>query len=335
MNQKTVISLSPHIKDSDTTEKIMRRVAIALLPALIMSVYFFGLRALFVSAWAVICCAGTELCIQKLLFKRASSVHDFSAIVTGMLLAFNLPSNIPLWQVAVGSLAAIGAAKMTFGGLGKNPFNPALIGRAFMLASFPADMTCWPLPHAVDGLLNFTRSGFDAETGPTVLALIKENVKNGAALDTLRSTLPGYKNLFLGFTGGSLGEVSGAAVLIGCAYLIFRKVITWHIPFFYLAGLSALTGLFWISNPQIYADPLLHILSGGALLGACFMATDMVTSPVTVKGQIIFAAAGGILCGAIRIFGSYPEGCSYSILILNAFVPLIDKFVTPVRYGKN
>jgi electron transport complex protein RnfD len=219
-----------------------------------------------------------------------------------------------------GSVVAIGVAKMAFGGLGKNPFNPALVGRAFMLASFPVEMTSWPVP-----LTNAWSLGADAVTSATPLGILAEK---GPA------DLPGYMDLFLGKVGGCIGEVSALAILIGGLYMIYKKIITWHIPVFYLLSLAGFSGVLYLIDASKYADPLFHILAGGAMLGAWFMATDMVTSPMSIKGQIIFAVGGGILCGAIRIFGSYPEGCSYSILIMNAFVPLIDKYAKPKRFGR-
>lgn len=323
-NHKLIVSLSPHEKGSDTTQKIMWTVALALLPALIAGTWIFGLSALRVTLMAVIFCVGLEYLIQRFMLKTTVTVSDGSAAVTGMLLAFNVPASIPWWQLLVGSIAAIGIAKMTFGGLGKNPLNPALIGRVFMLASFPVHMTSWPTP-----MQNLLSLGVDGKTSATALGMLKEAK---GALSTI--TLPGHMDLLLGKIGGCVGEISAIAILIGGLYLLLRKVITWHIPIFYLGGLFAFTGALWLLKPEKYADPLFHILAGGAMLGAWFMATDMVTSPMTIKGQIIFALLGGVLCGAIRLFGAYPEGCSYSILIMNAFVPLIDKAIKPKAFGK-
>lgn len=319
MSNRIVVSLSPHEKDDLNVEKIMWGVVIALAPAFLASVYFYGLNAVRVVALAVIFCIGIEYVIQKFVTKEKITAFDGSAAITGLLLAFNVPSSIPWWQLLVGSLAAIGVAKMAFGGLGKNPFNPALVGRAFMLASFPVHMTTWPVP-----LKNLWTLGADAVTGATPLGVLAEQ---GPA------NLPGYMDLFIGKIGGCIGEVSAAAILIGGIYMLYKKIITWHIPVFYLLSLAGFSGILWMVDSSKYADPLFHMLAGGAMLGAWFMATDMVTSPMSVKGQIVFAVGGGILCGAIRIFGSYPEGCSYSILIMNAFVPLIDKYMKPKRFG--
>ena len=327
MNNRLVVSLSPHEKGDLSVEKIMWGVVIALLPAFLASVYFYGLHAVRVVALTVIFCIGIEFLIQKFVTKQTVTAFDGSAAVTGLLLAFNVPSNIPWWQLLVGSIAAIGISKMAFGGLGKNPFNPALVGRAFMLASFPVQMTTWPVP-----LKNLWTLGADAVTSATPLGILKEGVRAGKTISELEG-IPGYLDMFLGYLGGCIGEISALAILIGGIYMLVRKIITWHIPVVYLVSLAGFSGIFWLMDPNKYADPLFHILSGGAMLGAWFMATDMVTCPMSVKGQIIFALFGGILCGAIRLFGSYPEGCSYSILIMNAFVPLIDKYAKPKRFG--
>ncbi len=317
---RLVVSLSPHEKGTESVNKIMWGVVIALMPALLASVYYYGFNAIRVVLLAMIFCIGAEYIIQKFITKQEVTAFDGSAAITGLLLAFNVPSNVPAWQLLAGSFVAIGVAKMAFGGLGKNPFNPALVGRAFMLASFPVEMTTWPVP--LEKIWSF---GADAVTSATPLGLLAEK---GTA------DLPGYMDLFIGQVGGCIGEVSAIAILLGGIYMLVKKIITWHIPVFYLLSLFAFTGILYLIDSSKYADPLFHILAGGAMLGAWFMATDMVTSPMSVKGQIIFAVFGGVLCGAIRVFGAYPEGCSYSILIMNAFVPLIDKYVKPKRFGK-
>jgi len=329
MNNRLVISLSPHIEGDFKVEKIMWGVVIALLPAFFASVYYYGFNAIKVVVLAVIFCIGSEYLIQKFILKYKEKVTAFdgSAAVTGLLLAFNVPSNIPWWQLLTGSIVAIGVAKMAFGGLGKNPFNPALVGRAFMLASFPVHMTTWPKP-----LENIWSFGADAVTSATPLGILKEGLNAGQTVEQMVEKLPGYFDMFIGNMGGCIGEVSALAILIGGIFMLYKKIITWYIPVFYLLSLAGFTGLFYLIDKS--ADPLFHLLAGGAMLGAWFMATDMVTSPMSIKGQIIFAIGGGILCGAIRIFGSYPEGCSYSILIMNAFVPLIDKYAKPRRFGK-
>lgn len=321
------VSLSPHQKGELEVEKIMWGVVIALVPAFAASIYFYGLEALRVVVLTLVFCVGCEFLVQKFIFKGKITVFDGSAAITGILLAFNVPSSIPWWQLLAGSVIAIGVAKMPFGGIGKNPFNPALVGRAFMLASFPLQMTTWPKP-----MVNLWTIGADAVTQATPLGVLKESLKGGQPLEEVVKGMPSHLDMFLGQVGGCIGEISALAILIGGIYMLYKKIITWHIPVFYLLSLGVFTGVFWLMDKT--ADPLFHILAGGAMLGAWFMATDMVTSPMTVKGQIIFAIGGGLLCGAIRIFGSYPEGCSYSILIMNAFVPLIDKFAKPKRFGR-
>jgi electron transport complex protein RnfD len=319
MSKQLVVSLSPHQKGGVDIEKVMWGVVIALVPSFLASVYFYGFNAIKVVVLSLVFCVGIEYLIQKFVTKEKITAFDGSAAITGLLLAFNVPSGIPWWQLLAGSAVAIGVAKFAFGGLGKNPFNPALVGRAFMLASFPVEMTTWPVP-----LQNIWSFGADAVTSATPLGVLAEK---GPA------DLPSYMDLFIGQVGGCIGEISALAILVGGIYMIYKKIITWHIPVIYLASLAGFSGILYLVDSSKYADPIFHILAGGAMLGAWFMATDMVTSPMSIKGQVIFAVGGGILCGAIRIFGSYPEGCSYSILIMNAFVPLIDKYVKPKRFG--
>jgi len=298
-------------------------VVIALIPALLVSMWFFGLGALKVTLVAVIACVFFEWLITKYLLKAASTVGDGSAIVTGILLAFNLPSNLPAWIIIVGALVSIGVAKMSFGGLGKNPFNPALVGRVFLLISFPVDMTSWPVPR-FEGYMSL--GGItDAITGPTPLALLKAEKL---------AELPGYVDVLLGNMGGCLGEVSAAALLLGALYMLYRKVITWHIPVSYLGAVVLFSGILWLVNPGIYVDPLFHLMTGGIMLGAFYMATDMVTSPMSKKGMLLFGFGCGILTILIRVFGAYPEGVSFAILIMNAFVPLINKYMKPKRFGE-
>lgn len=328
MIDRLVISLSPHEKGNLNVDKIMWNVVIALIPAFLASVYYYGLYALRVVALSMIFCISIEYLIQKFLIRERVTAFDGSAAITGLLLAFNMPGNIPLWQLLTGSLVAIGVAKMAFGGLGKNPFNPALIGRAFMLASFPVQMTTWQQPQVKVWSLSV-----DAVTSATPLGILKEGVKAGKTVTELAEKLPGYFDMFIGNIGGSIGEVSVLAILIGGIFMLYKKIISWYIPVFYLLSLAGFSGIFSLLDSSRYVDPLFHILTGGVMLGAWFMATDLVTSPMSVKGQIIFAVGGGVLCGAIRLFGSYPEGCSYSILIMNAFVPLIDKYIKPRRFG--
>jgi electron transport complex protein RnfD len=297
----------------------MYDVVIALIPAFLVSIYVFGFSTLLLTAVAVISCLLFEYLIQKYLLKTQVTIGDGSALITGILLAFNLPAGLPIWMIIVGSLVAIGVAKMSFGGLGFNIFNPALVGRVFLLVSFPVQMTMWPSP---DGI-----------TGATTLGLIKEGLMFGDTMTNISTQLPSTMNLFLGITGGSIGEMSAAALLLGGIYLLIRKVISWHIPVTMLVTMAVMTGIFWVINPESYASPLIHILSGGAILGAFYMATDMVTSPMTKKGMIIFAIGIAVITVVIRLFGAYPEGVSFAILIMNAFVPLINTYFKPRRFG--
>lgn len=323
------ISFSPHEKGTLTTETMMWNVVVALIPAFLSSIYFYGIHAIVVTLTAMSACILIQYLIERFLLHSATiEALDGSAAITGILLAFNLPAGIPLWQVIIGAVVAIGIAKMPFGGLGKNPFNPALIARAFMLVSFPVDMTTWPFPETTPWLWNA-----DIISGATPLGIVKENVQ-ALPFSQLAAQLPSHLAMFSGTAGGCIGETSALAILIGGGYLLYKKIISWHIPLCYLGALFVLTAIFNMVNPDKYADPLFHVLAGGVMLGAWFMATDMVTSPMTYTGQIVFAIGGGLLCGVIRLFGAYPEGCSYSILIMNAFVPLIDKYINPQRFGR-
>ena len=319
------ISLSPHVHGGDSTRKNMYGVLIALLPALLCSFWFFGIGAIAVTAVSVASCVFFEWFINKYLLKNpVSTITDGSAIITGVLLAMNVPSNLPLWIIILGSLFAIGVVKMTFGGLGCNLFNPALAGRAFMLISFPVQMTTWPV--AGQGFLTL-----DATTGATPLALMKAAIKGGNA--DLLNGVPSDLNMALGLTGGSLGEVCEIAILLGLIYMLSKKIITWHIPVSILVTVAVFTGLLHLSNPM-YASPLVHLTSGGLMLGAVFMATDYVTSPMTKKGQLIYGVCIGLLTVVIRTWGAYPEGMSFAILIMNAFTPLINNYVKPKRFGE-
>ena len=325
MENKLIVSLSPHVHGGDSVQKNMYGVLIALIPAFLVSLYFFGLGALIVTATSVAACLFFEWAIGKYLMKKpTTTICDGSAIITGVLLAFNLPSNLPIWIIILGALFAIGVGKMSFGGLGCNPFNPALAGRVFLLLSFPVQMTTWPLPGQLTSYL-------DAQTGATPLAVMKEAVKTGDT--SVLEKLPNAFDMLLGQMGGSLGEVSALAILIGLVYMLMRKIITWHIPVSILLTVLVLSGLLHLYNPA-YADPVNTLLSGGLLLGACFMATDYVTSPMTPRGQIIYGIGIGAITVIIRTFGAYPEGMSFAILIMNAFTPLINTYNKPKRYGR-
>lgn len=328
MNNQLNVSLSPHIHGRETTQKLMFGVVVALIPTIIASVIFFGVGAIITTAAAVISCVIIEYLIQRFLLRKPVSINDGSAMVTGLLLALNLPSNIPLYMIVIGSIVAIGVAKMTFGGLGNNPFNPALVGRVFMLVSFPSYMTTWPTP------AGFATGYIDAVTGATPLAIIKEGIKNGESISELMQKIPSTAEMILGKIGGSMGEVSAIALIIGFIYLLYKKIITWHIPVSVIGSLALFTSILWIANPDIYASPSFHILSGGILLGAIFMATDYVTSPMNPKSMIIYGCGIGILTAIIRIWGSFPEGVSFAILIMNAFVPLMNTYIKPKRFGE-
>ncbi len=328
-DERIIISASPHVHSDRTSKKLMYDVLIALIPAFLVSLYVFGISALIMTSVAVISCIGFEYLIQKYVLKTAITVGDGSALITGVLLAFNLPSSLPLWMVIIGSLVAIGIAKMSFGGLGYNIFNPALVARVFLLVSFPVQMTSWPIP------VENNTTMFDAVTGETTLGIIKEGLMYGETMSTLSDKLPTLLELLLGITSGSAGEMSALALIIGGLYLLFRKVITWHIPVTILATMALFTGIFWMINPEMYANPLIHILSGGAILGAFYMATDLVTSPMTKKGMIVFAIGIALITVVIRLYGAYPEGISFAILIMNAFVPLINTYFKPRRFGSN
>jgi Na+-translocating ferredoxin:NAD+ oxidoreductase subunit D len=328
MSNPLNISPSPHIHGKESTEKLMYGVVLALLPALLASVYFFGTGAIIVTATSVISCVTFEYLIQRFMLKKPLSINDGSALITGLLLALNLPSNIPVPVIIIGSLVAIGVGKMTFGGLGNNPFNPALVGRVFMLISFPVQMTSWPVPSG------FKTGYIDAATGATPLAIIKEGLKNGESLSQLMEKIPSTMDMLLGNIGGSIGEVSAIALIIGLVYMLCKKIITWHIPVSIIGSIAAFTALLWIINPELYVDPGFHILAGGVLLGAIFMATDYVTSPMNSKAMLIYGCGIGVLTVIIRVWGAYPEGVSFAILIMNAFVPLMNTYIKPKRFGE-
>ena len=322
---KPIISLSPHVHGGDSVQKNMYGVCIALVPALIASIYFFGLGAAIVLAASVVSCVFFEWAITKFILRRnVCTICDGSAILTGLLLGFNLPSNLPLWIIVIGALFAIGVGKMTFGGLGQNPFNPALVGRVFLLISFPVQMTTWPQVHQT---LAYT----DATTAATPLSIMQEAISSGDP--TVLSKLPSFEEMLIGATGGSLGEVSALLLLLGCLFMIWRKIITWHIPVSILGTVAVFAAILHASNP-VYAVPTQVLCSGGLMLGACFMATDYVTSPMTEKGQIIYGISIGILTVIIRNWGAYPEGMSFAILIMNAFTPLINTYCKPQRFGE-
>ncbi len=322
------VSPSPHIHQEQTISRIMYDVIFAMLPAFAFSIYVFGLGALMVTLIAVLSAVLFEYLITKHLLKREPDILDGSAVVTGMLLAFNVPSNLPWWLIVLGSFVAIGIGKMSFGGLGNNPFNPALVGRVFLLVSFPVQMTTWPAPF--ESRMSIT----DVVTGATPLGFIKDGLKNGENLVDLMQDVPRHMDFLLGMQPGSMGEISGLLLIFGFLFLVFRKVITWHIPVIVIGTMFVFSGLLWLGNPDRFIDPLFHILTGGALLGAIFMATDYVTSPMTIRGVVIYSMGIGIITILVRVFGAYPEGISFAILIMNAFVPLLNKYFKPSRFGE-
>jgi len=316
--EKLIISPAPHIHGGDTVSKNMYGVLIALIPALLASLYFFGLGALIVTVTSVVACVVFEYLIQRFLLKGAKTIFDGSAALTGVLLAFNLPSNLPIWIIIIGALVAIGIGKMSFGGLGNNPFNPALVGRVFLLISFPVQMTTWPVVEPL------STSYLDAATGATVLSMINE----GGA------TLPAITDMLIGKMQGSLGEVSAIALLIGLVYMLIKKIITWHIPVSIFVTIIVFAGILHLVDPQTYVSPITHLLTGGIMLGAIFMATDYVTSPMNPRGMWIYGVGIGLLTIIIRTWGAYPEGVSFAILIMNGFTPLINYYVKPKRFGE-
>jgi len=331
MNKLLTVSLSPHEHGKESTKKLMYGVVISLAPALLATVWFFGWSALIVTSVSVVSCMVFEYLITKFILKREPSVDDGSAIVTGLLLAFCLPTNLPIGIIILGSLVAIGVGKMTFGGLGNNPFNPALVGRVFLFLSFPVQMTTWPVPNG------FKTSFTDAITGATPLSILNENYDK-IPVDSIMTDpelgMPGYQQLFWGDMGGSLGEIAAFALIIGLIYMLIRKIITWHIPVSILGTVAVFTGILWLANPGSNADPLYHLMTGGLLLGAIYMATDYVTSPMSRKGMIVYGVGIGLITVLIRRFGAYPEGVQFAILIMNAFTPLINTYMKPSRFGE-
>ena len=323
---KFIVSPSPHVYTNESVPKLMYGVIVSLLPALAVSVWFFGIGMIIVTAVSVASAILFEYLIQRYMLKVKPTHLDGSALLTGLLLAFCLPSNIPFPLVMIGALAAVGIGKMTFGGLGNNIFNPALVGRVFLFISFPVAMTAWPEPGQ---WMSYT----DAVTGATPLGLMKEGLATKTVAEIMPD-VPSFLHLLMGKTMGSAGEVSALALLLGMLYMMYRKIISWHIPITILATVAIFTGILWLANPDRFADPLFHLLTGGLMLGAIYMATDYVTSPMSARGMIIYGVGIGIVTVLIRVFGAYPEGVQFAILIFNGFTPLINKFVKPKRFGK-
>ena len=319
---KLIVSPSPHLHTKTSTKSLMRDVVIALLPAVLVSVLFYGWSELLVLGVSVASCVLLEFLITKYLLKGACTIGDWSAVITGVLLALNLPATTPWWVVFIGAVVAIGVAKMTFGGLGQNLFNPAIVGRVFLLISFPTYMTDWTKPQGF-----ISNSIVDAYSGATPLGIAKGfGPEATEAMD--------YMNMLFLKIGGSAGELSAIALLIGFAYLLIRRVIRPYITLSILATVAVFSGIFWAINPAEYTDPLFNILTGGLLLGSIFMATDYVTSPMSNWGGVIFGVGIGIITMLIRYFGAYPEGVSFAILIMNSVVPLINKWCHTKKYGR-
>lgn len=314
-NRLLLMDSSPQGRVVESTRRIMYSVSLTLIPALAVSIWVFGWDAVRVLALSAVFCIGLEALIARFVSYKIDFL-DGSSLLTGILLAMNLPADAPWWLVLIGSMVAVIIGKQVFGGLGQNIFNPALVARVFLLISFPVEMTTWPKPFA----------GIDAASGATPLDILKtEGV--GALADT------NLADLAMGGIGGSLGEISAVALLIGAAYLIYKRYITWEIPILFIGTVFVFSGIFWLIDPTKYADPLFHILTGGVFLGAFYMATDMVTSPLTFKGKLIFGFGCGLFTIVIRLFGSYPEGVSFAILLMNAMVPLLDKYFPDKKFG--
>lgn len=320
------VSTAPHIYSQTNTRTIMRDVIIALAPAGLVAVILFGLNALVTIATAVTGCVFFEYATCRYWLKTRPSTSDLSAVVTGILLAYNLPCNMPIWMILIGCFVAIIIAKAAFGGIGKNVFNPALAGRVFLFISFPVQMTTWINPNWKDFL------NVDVTTSATTLGILK-HAEPETSFFELADKLPSYTDMFVGNIGGSMGEISALALLLGLFWMLYRKVISWHIPFYFVGTFTLLNAIFWLATGKATCEPLTQMLSGGLLLGAFFMATDYTTSPMSKTGKIIFAIGCGILTFVIRQYGSYPEGVSFAILIMNAFVPLIDKAFHPRIFG--
>lgn len=322
-----MVSPSPHIHSDVSTKTLMRDVVIALLPAVIVSVVFYGWKELLVLLTSVASCVLIEYLISRFMMKKPSTIGDWSAAVTGVLLALNLPYTTPWWVVFIGAVVAIAIAKMSYGGLGQNVFNPALAGRVFLLISFPTYMTHWEQPKGLFGV--------DAVTGPTPLGAVKEGLLQGGTVPEIMNQYGlDYSQMLFSSIGGSAGEISAIALLIGFVYLLVRKVIKPHITLSIWATVAVVSLIFWLCNPARFTDPVFNLLTGGMILGSCFMATDYVTSPMSVKGGIVYGIGIGFITMMIRYFGSYPEGMSFAILVMNATVPLLNMWFHQKKYGR-
>ena len=327
-NKRLVVSGSPHIHSTDSVNRRMWGVVIALMPAVAYSVYLFGLGALVVLLTSVLGCVITEYLMQRYMLGGKTTITNGSAVITGLLLAMNLPSNLPIWIILIGCVVAIGLGKYAFGGLGQNIFNPAILGRVFLLISFPQQMTSWPLP-----LVNRCEY-LDATTGATYLGQMKmeamstaDSSTGASAVNEIATESLTWIDALIGNMGGSLGEMSAIALIIGGVFMLLRGIITWHIP---VSVIGTVMLFAWGAG----VDPVMSVLSGGVMLGAIFMATDYVTSPMTRRGMVMYGIMIGIITMVIRLWGAYPEGVSFAILVMNGFTPLINKFVRPRKFGE-
>jgi electron transport complex protein RnfD len=322
MKETYLLTTSPHIHNAESIPRVMYSVVIALIPAILVSIYYFGLSAFMIYAISIVSCLVFEAAAQKIM-GRPITIGDGSILITAVLLAMNIPSTSPWWLVVIGALVAVVLGKQIYGGLGHNPFNPVLVARILLLMSFPIQMTAWVKPVPLF-------SGVDAVSMATPLGDMKTTLMMKGAIDMSQFN---YLDSFVGFVGGSLGETSVLALLAGGIFLLARRVITWQIPTAFIGTVFAMTGVFWLIDPTSYANPIFHILSGGLMLGALFMATDMVTSPVYPTGMLVFGVGCGVITVIIRLFGGYPEGVAFSILLMNAATPLIDRYTAPKKFG--
>ena len=321
--EKLLVSPNPHIHAPVSTKSLMRDVIIALIPAVICSFVFYGWREIVLMAVSVGTCVCLEWAVTKYMMKKPSTIGDLSAVITGILLALNLPYSTPWWVVMIGAVVAIGVAKLTFGGIGQNIWNPALVGRVFLLVSFPTYMTTWGAPKGI----------VDAVSGATPLGAIQEGLMQGSTVQELTAAY-NYKDLLFANLGGSAGEVCALALLLGFVYLCVRKVVKPWITLSIFATVALVSLAFWCIDPSRFTDPLFNLLTGGLVLGACFMATDYVTSPMSLWGGVVFGVGIGFLTMMIRYFGSYPEGVSFAILIMNSVVPLLNMWFKQKKYGR-
>ncbi len=324
---KLIVSPSPHLHSKDSTRSLMLDVVIALLPAVIASIVFYGWRQWMLTGVSVASCLLLEYAITRYLLKKPSTIGDLAAVVTGLLLSMNVPYTSPWWIMVIGAVFAIAVAKMSFGGLGQNIFNPAIAARVFLLVSYPSYMTAWKQPQGLFGV--------DAISGPTLLGVIKEGLLQGSTVQEIMSSGGySYSQMLFANIGGSAGEVCALALLAGFIYLLCRKVIKPWITLSIFATVALVSLIFWGIDPSRYTDPLLNLLTGGLILGACFMATDYVTSPMSAWGGVVFGIGIGFITMMIRYFGSYPEGLSFAILLMNSTVPLLDRWFKQKKFGR-